>query len=247
MILFAITTLNHNDYTEALLKSLHKTEVYQKGNIDILIVDDYSQQDDVKSLAYKYKAEFIGKEKPMGLTDSWNRAYQFFKNNHYNNLYIANNDILIPKGCIENIERLLFRFHSVSPLCNPKGVGNWAPIQQYDICKRYPSTALLADNKEYYNEVQSMLKGGYEETNFFHGFLMCFTRDIIINELPDGSLFSPLNVNIGNETELNMRFKGRKGVALGAFIYHHKGVTLGTTIEVTLNNTNRNDLRQFHE
>ena len=239
MILFAITTLNHNDYTEALLKSLHETEVYQKGDIDILIVDDYSQQDDVKSLAYKYEAEFLGKEKPMGLTDSWNRAYQFFKNNHYNNLYIANNDILIPKECIENIERLLLRFHSVSPLCNPKGVGDWAPIQQYDICKRCPSTALLADNKEYYNEVQSMLKDGYEETNFFHGFLMCFTRDILLNELSDGNLFNPIQINVGNEIELKVRFKGRKGIALDAFIYHHKGITL--------NKRNRNYLMQFHE
>ena len=49
MILFAITTLNHNDYTEALLKSLHKTDIYQQGMVDVLIVDDYSQKDDVKS------------------------------------------------------------------------------------------------------------------------------------------------------------------------------------------------------
>jgi hypothetical protein len=34
MILFAITTLNHNDYTEALLKSLHETDIYKKGKID---------------------------------------------------------------------------------------------------------------------------------------------------------------------------------------------------------------------
>jgi len=239
MVLFVITTLNHNDYTEALLKSLHETDIYKKGEIDILIVDDYSQQDDVKSLAWKYKARFMGKDKPMGLTDSWNRAYNYYKNNLYTNLYIANNDILIPKGCIENLEKLLIRFHSVSPLCNPKGVGDWAPIQQYDICKRYPSTALLADNKEYYNEVQSMLKDGYEETNFFHGFLMCFTRDILLNELSDGNLFNPIQINVGNEIELNLRFKGRKGIALDAFIYHHKGVTL--------NQKNRNILEQFHK
>jgi|TARA_Y100000310_G_scaffold110371_1_gene108760 hypothetical protein len=239
MILFAITTLNHNDYTEALLKSLHETDIYKKGKIDILIVDDYSQEDDVKFLAHKYNAKFIGKKKPRGLTDSWNRAYHFFKNNLYNNLYIANNDILIPKGCIENIEQLLIRFHSVSPLCNPKGVGDWPPILQYDISRRYPFITELADNKECYNEVQNMLKDDYEETHFFHGFLMCFTRDIILNELPGGDLFHPLNINIGNETELNIRFKGKKGIALNAFIYHHKGITL--------NKRNRNHLMQFHQ
>ena len=68
---------------------------------------------------------------------------------------------------------------------------------------------------------------------------MCFTRDILINELPDGNLFYPLNINVGNETELNMRFKGKKCIALGAFIYHHKGITL--------NKKNRNYLMQFHE
>ena len=81
MILFAITTLNQNDYTEALLKSLHETDIYQQGIVDVLIVDDYSQKDDVKSLAWEYKARFIGKDKPMGLTDSWNRVYKYYKNN----------------------------------------------------------------------------------------------------------------------------------------------------------------------
>ena len=84
-----------------------------------------------------------------------------------------------------------------------------------------------------------MLKDDYEETHFFHGFLMCFTRDIILNELPGGDLFHPLNINIGNETELNIRFKGKKGIALNAFIYHHKGITL--------NKRNRNHLMQFHQ
>jgi hypothetical protein len=137
------------------------------------------------------------------------------------------------------MERLLIRYHSVSPLCNPKGLGDWNPIQQYDVCKRYPSTALFADNFKLYNEVQSMLKGGYEETHFFHGFLMAFTRDILVNELPDGNLFFPNNINIGNEIDLNMRFKGKKGICLDAFIYHHKGVTL--------NQKNRNILEQFHK
>ena len=242
MILFAITTLNHNDYTEALLKSLHKTEIYQEGMIDVLIVDDYRQKDDVKALAYKYKARFMGKDKPMGLADSWNRAYKYYKNNLYTNLYIANNDILIPKGCIENIEKLLIRFHSVSPLCNSDGIGNWEPIQQFSIETQYPyniGLSELANNEEHYDNIQKYLKKGYKETNFFHGFLMCFTRDILRNELPDGNLFHPNNINIGNEIELNKRFIGRKGLALDAFIYHHKGITL--------NKKNRNILEQFHQ
>jgi hypothetical protein len=155
-------------------------------------------------------------------------------------LYIANNDILIPKGCIENIERLLIRFHSVSPLCNTKGIGNWREIQQYDIGKRKPELTELADNEEHYNDIMKYLnEGEYEETDFFHGFLMAFTRDILINELEDGNLFSPNNINIGNEIELNMRFKGKKGIALDAFIYHHKGITL--------NQKNRNILKNFHK
>ena len=53
MILFGITTLNHNNYTEPLLKSIQETDIYKEGLVDILIVDDYSQKDDVKSLTYK--------------------------------------------------------------------------------------------------------------------------------------------------------------------------------------------------
>ena len=46
MILFGITTLNHNNYTEPLLKSIQETDIYKEGLVDILIVDDYSQKDD---------------------------------------------------------------------------------------------------------------------------------------------------------------------------------------------------------
>jgi hypothetical protein len=81
--------------------------------------------------------------------------------------------------------------------------------------------------------------GTCDETDFFHGFLMAFTRDILTNELDDGNLFSPNNINIGNEIELNARFKGKKAICLDAFIYHHKGITL--------NQKNRNILKQFHK
>lgn len=239
MILLVITTLNQNEYTRALLESIHSTDTYKKGQLDILIVDDYSQEDNVKKLAKEFNATFIGKDKPYGLTDSWNRAYHHYKNNLYNNLYIANNDILIPRGCIKNIEQLLIRFHSVSPLCNPKGIGNWAEIQQYDVTNQCKISKLIADVPAQFNTVQSLLiPYRHQKTDFFHGFLMCFTRDILTNELPDGNLFNPSNVNVGNEIELNMRFKGKKGIALGAFIYHYKGITL--------NRKNRNILEQFH-
>ena len=247
MILFGITTLNHNNYTEPLLKSIQETDIYKEGLVDILIVDDFSQKDDVEGLAFKYKVRFLGKDKPKGLTNSWNTIYQYYKNNLYTNLYIANNDILIPKGCIENIQERLVHYHSVSPLCNPEGIGNWKEILHYNVCKRFDNIPMeLADNDEYYNTVQGMVHSevhgttaGYEDTDFFHGFLMCFTRDILRNELPDGNLFNPNNINIGNEIELNMRFKGKKGVALNAFIYHHKGITL--------NQKNRNILENFHK
>lgn len=243
MILFGITTLNHNDYTEPLLKSIQETDIYQQGLVDILIVDDFSQKDDVKGLAFKYKVRFLGKDKPKGLTNSWNTIYQYYKNNLYTNLYIANNDILIPKDCIENMQRLLTRYHSVSPLCNPKGIGNWAEIQQYDVTTYSEMSHEFCDDPSNFNEVQSRLPatmyGTYAESDFFHGFLMAFTRDILTNELEDGDLFSPNNINVGNEIELNMRFKGKKGICLDAFIYHHKGVTL--------NQKNRNILENFHK
>jgi len=243
MILFGITTLNHNEYTESLLKSVQDTEIYKSGLVDIIIVDDYSQKDDVKRLAYKYKVRFLGKDKPKGLTDSWNTIYQYYKNNLYTNLYIANNDILIPRDCIENMQRLLISYHSVSPLCNPKGIGNWAEIQQCDVTTYSEMSQDFCDNPSNFNDVQSRLSatmcGTCDETDFFHGFLMAFTRDILTNELDDGNLFSPNNINIGNEIELNARFKGKKAICLDAFIYHHKGITL--------NQKNRNILKQFHK
>ena len=54
-------------------------------------------------------------------------------------------------GCIKNIQQLLIRFHSVSPLCNPKGIGNWAEIQQYDVTNQRKVSKLIADDPAQFN------------------------------------------------------------------------------------------------
>ena len=60
MILFGITTLNHNDYTEPLLKSIQETDIYQQGLVDILIVDDGSP-DGTAQVVREKMSEFDGR------------------------------------------------------------------------------------------------------------------------------------------------------------------------------------------
>ena len=39
----------------------------------------------------------LSREAPLGLTHSWNQAYRFAQCRGYKHLFLANNDVLVPK------------------------------------------------------------------------------------------------------------------------------------------------------
>ena len=96
--LLVITTYNESEYTKLCFDSLKKLD----DEIDILVIDDYST-DNTVDLCKEYGYEVITKDDGMGLTHSWNLGYQEFKENKYDYLILANNDILIPRGAISEL------------------------------------------------------------------------------------------------------------------------------------------------
>jgi len=83
------------------------------------------------------------------------------------------------------------------------------------------------------NEVQHNVQyaddwGDFNPIKCWTGFCMCLSRGIIEYELPDGNLFNPANINTGNDDDLAKRVDAM--IALGSFVYHHKGVSFNGKI-----------------
>lgn len=222
-ILFVITTANQCNYTKQCIESLFSANV---SLMDVLIIDDASEDDTIKYCKSK-NIKFIAKEKPLGLTHSWNLAYKYFKEHHYDYLFLSNNDILIPRGAIEQMVTALAKgFLIVGPLSNSKGVP-FNPSQ--DVSSKVALT--FDDNDpENYVKIQQMLdviQPEYDYTALLNGYIFGLSRKIIQYEFSTDILFNPKNINIANEDELCERIEDTslKAICNRSFIFHYKGVS----------------------
>jgi len=111
--LIAVTTYNKLSMTKKT------SEWFCDLGYDLLYIDDFSI-DGTQEYISQIKVDAILKNKRRGLTDSWNRAYAYFKTSEHTHLIICNNDLLIPRGAIEN---MLSNHPLVVPVCNEQGAG----------------------------------------------------------------------------------------------------------------------------
>lgn len=221
--LLVFTTANQLEYTTKCYDSFiyHKPE-----SIDVLIVDDASNDGTVE-YARKQGIRLIDKPKPLGLTDSWNKAYQVFKSEGYKNLILANNDLLIPPGAVESVIQGLDDFAIVGALSSKKGVHH-QPLQAVD--HYFDLNDLNPDDPNTYLEISKHVRNiekekDYAELSHLNGFFFGFNRDVIKYELEGEKLFDPKYVNVRNEDYLCQIVKEKKAVSLNSFIYHFKGVS----------------------
>ncbi|NDF11844.1 MAG: glycosyltransferase [Proteobacteria bacterium] len=222
-ILFVITTANHLPYTRNTVDSLRKTVSYPK--LDILVIDDAST-DGTEGYCRTNGIRCITKEKPQGLTDSWNRAYgEFEKNPHYRLLFIVNNDILIPEGALEPLIESLGRHIIVGPITSLHGAGH-QPLQAMEA---YYDCPIDIANPRNYQQVQDWVKSHCTQPEkslpFINGYFFGMNRKVLAYRLREGILFNPSYTNIHNESELCKRIPEEKVCRTDAFIYHFKGVS----------------------
>lgn len=98
--LIAITTCNQFNITRQLVNALEKLH----DSFDVIFVDDFSTDGTVQYLKSRGFVVLTSMH-PEGLTHSWNRAYAYWKlRKQYLNLFIANNDVLIPDAAIERLD-----------------------------------------------------------------------------------------------------------------------------------------------
>lgn len=219
--LLAFTTFNQLDMTRKCL------EYAQDLGYPILVIDDCST-DGTQEYLSQIRVDAIFKAERKGLTDSWNRAYQFWKGTDHSHLVLCNNDVLIPAGAIEG---MLWGHQLVVPMCNyngagyackEQGIGNWTAGAWHEMKENNTQGIQDILNKT------TRAAFDFVHADCWTGFCMCMSRAIIEHELPDGNLFNPANINVGNDDDLAKRVQAY--IALGSFVYHFKGVSFNKQI-----------------
>ena len=129
-VLLAVTTYNQLEYTKIFYESFKQLD---SNLCDLIIFDDCST-DETASWCKEVNIKVVTKQKGKGLTDSWNSAYKYFKEHGYEYLILANNDILIPKGAIEELCKTIDRWPGsmVTPITTEEGCGH-NKVQSIDV------------------------------------------------------------------------------------------------------------------
>jgi len=230
--LIAITTCNHWEITYNSIQSLQ-----QSTGFDILVVDDGSIDTTVTS-AKELGVQVIqtsGLMNQSGVTYSWNLAYQYFKKSDYEIFFIINNDVIVPKGAIDQMKKELLENEHIliiSPLTTRKGLGVSNKVAFYQAIEnqfpKFPFSSLDDPNQAQaiQNELMVMPMNSTVFKSNCLGFFMGFHRTRVVSrEYEPDILFNYHNPQIGQEEDLRDRGFNCY-LSLRSFVFHMKAVTL---------------------
>lgn len=218
--LLAITVSKQEKYLAEALSSL-------RDELDILVVDDATPG--MREFCQERKSELITKEKPKGLTDSWNKTFGYFRNKGYERCILSNDDVRFAKGFSVGLFQGLKQFDVVGPLTNQPG---------HQSKQRLPQCLLIKVNPENADKIQEELAKTYnnepfEQLPYFNGFCFAFSKSIERFMFSDTLLFNPENINIGQETDLCNRMQengGKVGLCKISYVFHWKGRIIATSL-----------------
>jgi len=217
-MLIAVTAFNQADYTNRCLDTLCGVRA------KIICVDDLST-DHTSEICQKHGVEFITRKEPRGLTYSWNYAYRYFMEHNYSHLIITNNDVLFPKGAIENVASALRDYPCVSVMSRKNEGGWWSDLFAVESYHKIDSA--FVDDPHNYQKVQDIIgksPANHKKINTLSGFCFGMNRQIAKYEFSSCVLFDPANYNVHQERDLMTRCSNSM-LCLKAFVYHYKGVS----------------------
>ena len=251
--LVVLTTYNQSDMTRACLDSIKLIS----DEHDVLIVDDASTDDTIE-LCKEYNVNYIVKDVGKGLTDSWNKAYRYFKESDYEYFVIANNDILVPDLALTEMVNILDKWPCslVVPMSTEKGTGhnpvqridNWYGTNEYNEPTNYQVIqSHLLELKAVESKSNNLYKFDPIRMKMFNGFFFMMSKNICQYERADGNLFDPNFINVKNEDEFNwgnlIPNNDYAMLCKTAFIFHYKGVSF-TKAGIKYNNNLKEHLEQ---
>lgn len=225
-VLLAITTAGRLHWLKGAIKSLGDP-------VDILVVDDSTPaRIGIGDFCQRNKIHFITKKRPRGLTNSWNKAYQFFKEKGYQNCILSNDDVRFPRGFSSGLMQGLQTFSLVGPCSNSPGTGKGQRIQRF-IDIRPIELNINPIQKAIFEKHR---RNPFMITDYVNGFCFAFSRSIEKFRFSGEFLFDPKNINTMNEGSLCRKIKQRGGkiaICKTSYVWH---VKRGTYRELRLKN-----------
>mgnify|MGYP001985135765 CR=1 FL=1 len=224
--LLAFTTANQLAYNIKGINSILKNKPV---NVDIVVFDDASNDGTIE-WCRDNNITIVTKESAKGLTNSWNLAYQLFKEEGYKHLIFSNSDIVVPKHALDNLLSQNEKFIIVSPLSTKKGAGH-QPLQDVRSYHKFIENEYDFLNTQIIQDSISLnSKAGSTKTvNYINGFFFAVNRDVINYEYSDNELFNPENHNVGNENELCEKVTQPIAIVIDSYVFHFKGVSIEVT------------------
>ena len=245
--LLVVTTFNQLDYTKECYNCFLKSNI---KDCDLLIIDDVSTDGTIE-WCISNNINYISKDSGKGLTHSWNLAYKYFKEHtEYSLLIVANDDIIIPAGSIEELIRCHSKWPSICivPMSNSVGCGH-NPTQSIvnyysDIDESPDAVQNVQDSILAFMNANEMKfrKFIFDPIRMlmFSGFLFSLKRDVIKYEREDGNMFDPELLNYKNEDDFNWRVLLTNDeypmLCKTSYIFHHKGVSFAHIKDARTNN-----------
>lgn len=210
--------------------------------MDILVVDDGTPAKEKLAKFCKEKGiHFITKDKPKGLTHSWNLAYQFFVEKGYDGCILSNDDVRFQKGFSRDLLKGIKKFDIVCPVSNkPAPASIWWKKQWLSrYCKISPTRKKANRESIQHFLEKKFRKSPYEKAGEFNGFCFAFGKRIKRFRFSETCLFNKKTINLRNEVLLTKQIRKKGGeivVCKTAYVYHYKGVTFR---ELGLKNKNQ--------
>jgi hypothetical protein len=223
--LIAITSANNLELTKKCINSI---PLY----FNILVADDASTEP-VKEYCQERAIVFLEEQQPKGLTNLWNRIFNYFFDSKYEYLVISNNDVIFAKDSLEYlVNDFVFyngKFVLVGPVTNKPGPYTYQTIT--NIISVYKNES---DDPSEIDKTQGVLIHNNKEPNTIYiakvsGF--CFITDKRIKQIANSMnyVIPPHMVNVGNDdwlsNEVNLHFDNGTGVCRRSFVFHYKAMT----------------------
>lgn len=225
-LMIAMSSANNIDITEACLQSI-------SSGPRVVVYDDCSTEL-IEELCSKFHVELVKEDKPKGLTNLWNRAYQDFLNSGMEVLLITNNDVIFPKGSIEEMFKVFVieRPIILGPLSNKPGTGRNQRIENY-LCNVNLNINDPANAQVIQDMLLSTMTKKFVYDEYMNGFCFMLGRNSKRYMFDTTHLFPPHRVNIGNEdwlcSRINKTYGNKAGknfiICLTSFVFHYKGLT----------------------
>lgn len=193
--------------------------------VDILVVDDHtSPKVGIPAFCKEKGLMLITKDKARGVTDSWNRAYAFFRKGGYKACIISNDDVQFPADFWRGLVWGVYKkgYDLLVPTSNAPGSGKEQRIQRFLKVRPKPKNT---------DQIQQALTKKYHgikkwtRCSYFNGFCFAFGTSVRKFAFSKEFLFNPMHKNRDNEPDLIARIRkkgGKIGISTISYVFHWK-------------------------